>query len=158
MAIHKLDLNDFQDAEYSLYAIHSEAEDYRLAHAINIRLKTSLRRLKKDLDFSTSKNLFFSLFEWEDPDLKSQWNLIKNSCQVELESTGQGLFSNQEEKNFQTIRFLKEHAAVDYFLKISGSYISEKLTLESLSKIPQISLVYAVEVHALKSKEYLIIN
>ena len=58
MAIHKLDLNDFQDAEYSLYAIHSEAEDYRLAHAINIRLKTSLRRLKKDLDFSTSKNLF----------------------------------------------------------------------------------------------------
>ena len=102
--------------------------------------------------------MFFSLFEWEDPGLKSQWNLIKNSCRVELESAGQGLFSNQEEKNFQTIRFLKEHAAVDYFLKISGSYISEKLTLESLSKIPQISLVYAVEVHALKSKEYLIIN
>ena len=38
MAIHKLDLNDFQDAEYSLYAIHSEAEDYRLAHAINLSL------------------------------------------------------------------------------------------------------------------------
>ena len=124
MAIHKLDLNDFQDTEYSLYAIRSEAEDYRLAHAINLSLKTRLRRLKKDLDFSTSKNLFFPLFEWEDPDLKSQWNLIKNSCQVELESAGQGLFSDQQEKNFQTIRLLKEHAAVDYFLKISGSYIS----------------------------------
>ena len=158
MAIHKLDLNDFQDAEYSLYAIHSEVEDYRLAHAINLRLKARLGRLKEDLDFINSKNLFFSLFEWEDPDFKSQWNLIKNSCQVEIESAGQGLFLNQEEKNFQTIRLLEEHAAVDYFLKISGSYLSEKLTLESLNEIPQVSLAYAVEVHALKSKEYLIIN
>lgn len=158
MATYKLNLNDFQDSEYSLYAIHSEAKDYRLAHAINLRLKTRLRRLKKDLDFSNSKNLFFSLFEWVDPDLKAQWNLIKNSCQVELERTGQGLFSNQEEKNFQTTHFLNEHPTVDYFLKINGSYISEKLTLMSLSKISQINLVYAVEVHALKSKEYLIIN
>jgi len=106
MAIHKLDLNDFQDADYCLYAIHAAVEDYRLAHAINSRLKTRLRRLK-DLDFSNSKNLFFSLFEWEDSALKSQWNLIKNSCQIELESTGQGLFSNREEKNYQTIRLLK---------------------------------------------------
>tara|TARA_B100000963_G_C22519978_1_gene622582 strand:+ start:553 stop:1029 length:477 start_codon:yes stop_codon:yes gene_type:complete len=158
MAIHKLDLNDFQDAEYSLYAIHSEAEDYRLASAINLRLKTRLRRLKKDLDFSTSKNLFFSLFGWEDSDLKSQWNLIKNSCQIELESSGQGLFSNQKEKNFKRISLLKEHASVDYFLKISGGYISEKVTLEQLNKVPQISLVYTIEVNALKSKEYLIIN
>ena len=85
MAIHKLDLNDFQDADYSLYAIHADVEDYRLAHAINLRLKTRLKRLK-DLDFSNSKNLFFSLFEWENSALKSQWNLIKNSCQIELES------------------------------------------------------------------------
>jgi hypothetical protein len=157
MAIHKLDLNDFQDADYSLYAIHADVEDYRLAHAINLRLKTRLRRLK-DLDFSNSKSLFFSLFEWENSALKSQWNLIKNSCQIELESTGQGLFSNREEKNYQSIRLLKEHAAVDYFLKISGSCSSEKRTLEALSEIPHISLAYAVKVNALKSKEYLIIN
>ena len=157
MAIHKLDLNDFQDADYSLYAIHADLEDYRLAHAINLRLKTRLKRLK-DLDFSNSKNLFFSLFEWENSALKSQWNLIKNSCQIELESTGQGLFSNREEKNYQTIRLLKEHAAVDYFLKISGSCSFEKRTLEALSEIPHISLAYAVKVNALKSKEYLIIN
>lgn len=157
MAIHKLDLNDFQDADYSLYAIHADVEDYRLAHAINLRLKTRLKRLK-DLDFSNSKNLFFSLFEWENSALKSQWNLIKNSCQIELESTGQGLFSNRKEKNYQTIRLLKEHAAVDYFLKISGSCSFEKRTLEALSEIPHISLAYAVKVNALKSKEYLIIN
>ena len=102
--------------------------------------------------------MFFSLFEWENSALKSQWNLIKNSCQIELESTGQGLFSNREEKNYQTIRLLKEHAAVDYFLKISGSCSSEKRTLEALSEIPHISLAYAVKVNALKSKEYLIIN
>jgi hypothetical protein len=117
MAIHKLDLNDFQDAEYSLYAIHSEAEDYRLAHAINLSLKTSLRRLKKDLDFSTSKNLFFSLFQWEDPDLKSQWNLIKNSCQVELESKGQGLFFKPGRKKFSKNSPFKRACCCRLFFK-----------------------------------------
>ena len=158
MAIHKLELNDFHDPQYSLYAIHSEVEDYCLARAINLRLSTCLKRLKKDLDLSISKKLFFPLFGWENPDTKSHWNLIKNRCRVELESEGRGLFSGQEEKSFQTIHLLKEHATVDYFLKISGSCISEKLTMENLNKIPEINLVYAVDVYGLKSKEYLIIN
>ena len=102
--------------------------------------------------------MFFSLFEWEDPSLKSQWNLIKNSCQIELESSGQGLFSERKEKSFQTTYLLKEHASIAYFLKISGIYISKKRTLEALNEIPCISLAYPVEIHALKSKEYLIIN
>jgi hypothetical protein len=46
MAIHKLALDDFQDVDYHLYAIHSDLEDYRLAHAVNLQLKTQLRRKK----------------------------------------------------------------------------------------------------------------
>ena len=40
MAIHKLDLTDFHDADYCLFAIHSDLEDFQLAHAINSNLKT----------------------------------------------------------------------------------------------------------------------
>ena len=158
MAIHKLDLTDFHDADYCLFAIHSDLEDFQLAHAINSSLKTRLKRLKKDLDINASQNPSFSLFEWEDPALKSTWNLIKNNCQVESQTTGQGLFAEREEKNSKKIALIKEHSNVDYFLKISGSFGPEKAALENLNKITAISLVYLVEVETLKSNEYLILN
>ena len=81
MAIHKLDLTDFHDADYSLFAIHSNLEDYHLALSINMNLNTRLKRLNTDLDFNNHQNSFFSLFEWENYALKSTWNLIKNNCQ-----------------------------------------------------------------------------
>ena len=158
MAIHKLDLTDFHDADYCLFAIHSDLEDFELAHAINSNLKTRLKRLKKDLDINASQNPSFSLFEWEDPALKSTWNLLKNNCQVESQIKGQGLFAEREEKNAKKIALIKEHSNVDYFLKISGSFGPEKAVLENLNKITAISLVYLVEVETLKSNEYLILN
>ena len=158
MAIHKLDLTDFHDADYCLFAIHSDLKDFQLAHAINSNLKIRLKRLKKDLDINSSQNSSFSLFEWEDPALKSTWNLLKNNCQVESQTTGQGLFAEREEKNPKKIALIKEHSNVDYFLKISGSFGPEKAALENLNKITAISLVYLVEVETLKSNEYLILN
>ena len=158
MAIHKLDLTDFHDADYCLFAIHSDLKDFQLAHAINSNLKTRLRRLKKDLDICASQNPSFSLFEWEDPSLKNTWNLLTNYCQVEYQATGQGLFAEREEKIPKKIHLIKEHSNVDYFLKISGSFGPERAALENLKKITAISLVYQVEVEKLESNEYLILN
>lgn len=158
MAVHKLDLTDFHDADYSLFAIHSDLEDYRLALSINMNLNTRLRRLSTDLDFNNHQNSFFSLFEWENYALKSTWNLIKNKCQIELEGLGQGLFSENQAKSIKTINLLKEHPAVDYFLKISGNHSLENRTLESLNKITSINMVYPIETATLKSKEFLILN
>ena len=158
MATHKLDLTDLRGDDYCLFAIHSNLEDFRLAHAINSNLKTRLKRLKKDLDVCASQNPSFSLFEWEDPSLKNTWNLLTNYCQVEYHATGQGLFAEREEKIPKKIHLIKEHSKVDYFLKISGSFGPERAALENLKKITAISLVYQVEVEKLESNEYLILN
>ena len=158
MAIHKLDLTDFHDADYSLFAIHCDQEDYHLAHSINTNLNARLKRLNTDLDFKSPQRSFFSLFEWENYALESTWNLMKNNCKIELKSLGQGLFAESQSVSLKTVHLLQEHPTVDYFLKISGNHNLEKKTLESLNKISTISMVYALEVAALRSKEYLILN
>ena len=48
MATHKLILDDLENIDYCLYAIRTELEDYRLAHAINLTLGSRLNR--KDFD------------------------------------------------------------------------------------------------------------
>ena len=54
MAVHKLLVDDFEDSNYSLLAVHCEMEDYRLAYYLNKYLETRLARTKEDLDFITS--------------------------------------------------------------------------------------------------------
>ena len=58
MAVHKLVLDDFVDADYSLFAIHCDLEDYRLAFYINHAFKTNLKRAKEDVDFKGSNASF----------------------------------------------------------------------------------------------------
>ena len=70
MAVHKLVLDDFVDADYSLFAIHCDLEDYRLAFHINCALNTNLKRTKEDIDFNDNE-ASFSLFEWENTNLKN---------------------------------------------------------------------------------------
>ena len=50
MATHKLILDDLENIDYCLYAILTELEDYRLAHAINLNLGSKLNRKDFDLD------------------------------------------------------------------------------------------------------------
>ena len=61
MAVHKLLVDDFEDANYSLLAIHCDIEDYRLAYFLNQNLATRLVRTKEDLDFSNSAASFLFL-------------------------------------------------------------------------------------------------
>ena len=62
MAIHKLLVDDFEDLNYSLLAVHCEMDDYRLAYFLNQSLETRLARTREDLDFVTSL-ASFSVFE-----------------------------------------------------------------------------------------------
>ena len=63
MALHKLLVDDYEDLNYSLLAVHCEMDDYRLAYLLNQNLNTQLSRTKEDLDFLTSLATF-SIFEW----------------------------------------------------------------------------------------------
>ena len=157
MAVHKLVFDDFDDVDYSLFALHCAIEDYRLAFHINNAFNTNLKRTKEDLDFKDSK-ASFSLFEWENTNLKTTWNLIKNTCLIEERSMGQGLFAERTEKNWKTHYLLEDHPAVGYFLKISGGNNNAEQIAFELQKIPAINMTYVIDVEGLKSKDYLILN
>ena len=62
MALHKLLVDDFDDLNYSLLAVHCEMEDFRLAYFLNQSLATRLSRTKEDLDFLTSLATFSVFF------------------------------------------------------------------------------------------------
>ena len=89
--MHKLFLSDFQETTYFLYAIHSELEDYRIAHNINFAFKTKLTRTQNDLDFKGNERFSFPVFKWKDTKLKSNWSLIE-AFRPHLPHTG-GFFS-----------------------------------------------------------------
>ena len=101
MAVHKLLVDDFEDENYSLLAIHCDLEDYRLAYFLNQNLAIKLARTKEDLDFVAS-TASFSVFEWTNTRFQTDWHLIKNNCLVEEEEVliSQGLFAESNDKNW----------------------------------------------------------
>ena len=159
MAIHKLLVDDFEDLNYSLLAVHCEMDDYRLAYFLNQRLETRLARTRQDLDFVTSL-ASFSVFEWINPQLQTNWHLIKNSCLVEEVAISQGLFSETNQKSWVSHSLLPEYQSVDYLLKINngGGFINEKQILNKIQKITNVSTAYSLDISQLKSKEHLIFN
>ena len=159
MAIHKLLVDDFEDLNYSLLAVHCEMDDYRLAYFLNQSLETRLARTREDLDFVTSL-ASFSVFEWINPQLQTNWHLIKNSCLVEEVAISQGLFSETNQKSWVSHSLLPEYQSVDYLLKINngGGFINEKQILNKIQKITNVSTAYSIDISQLKSKEHLIFN
>ena len=63
MAVHKLVLDDvFEEALYTLIAIHCTVEDYRLAYLLNKYLGINLVRKSKDLDYNKDKSAYVCIF------------------------------------------------------------------------------------------------
>ena len=159
MALHKLLVDDFDDLNYSLLAVHCEMEDFRLAYFLNQSLATRLSRTKEDLDFLTSLATF-SVFEWSNPLLQTDWHLIKNNCLVEKVAVSKGLFLETNDKSWVKHSLIPEHNSVDYLLKIDngGGFINEKEILNKIQKISKVSTADSIDVSQLKSKEHLIFN
>ncbi|MBT4916644.1 MAG: IPExxxVDY family protein [Formosa sp.] len=159
MALHKLLVDDFDDLNYSLLAVHCEMEDFRLAYFLNQSLATRLSRTKEDLDFLTSLATF-SVFEWSNPLLQTDWHLIKNNCLVEKVAVSEGLFLETNDKSWVKHSLIPEHNSVDYLLKIDngGGFINEKEILNKIQKISKVSTAYSIDVSQLKSKEHIIFN
>lgn len=161
MSKHKLILEDvFEEVNYTLYAIHCTLVDYRLAYLINRNLCTNLNRKKEDLDYD-NVSASYSIFEWQDMDHLTTWNLINNKSLSESDKImdGQSLFGN-EEKSFKTHNLILEYKSVDYFLKISteGIFPAEKAILNKIQEIPQIVTAYIIDATKLKSRNNLIFN
>lgn len=161
MAIHKFILDDsFDEAEYTLVAIHCRLEDYRLAYLLNKYLGVSLTRKPSDLDFKNGQ-VSYSIYEWEDDKQLITWSLVSNICKTEelQQRDYKSLFDTQE-KIIKTFHLLPEHKTVNFFLKIESefSFSKEKYILDSILGIPQIATAYSIDSSQLKSKDNLIFN
>jgi len=162
MAVRKLVLDDvFEEAQYTLIAMHCTIEDYRLAYLLNKYLGINLTRKRADLDFKRDQSAY-SIFEWEDHKQLTTWNLVSNIFKTEVEvvqTSEQSLFKT-EANITKTYNLIPEYKRVNYFLKIETDTNFSKATyiLSHVLNIPQIVTAYNVDVNQLKSKDNLIFS
>ncbi|MFV7235182.1 MULTISPECIES: IPExxxVDY family protein [Flavobacterium] len=161
MAIHKLDLGEFDEIDYYLIAIHTSLEDYRLAFFINQLLPINLSKSKNEIQINIEEGeTNFSRFYYYDNEKAITWNLIQNKNEVIQQKKGisQNLFSNVTMEVSTKVFLLPEFKKVDYFLKIENvedtRSVSKIQTI--LNKIDSISTLYTVDINQIKSKNNLI--
>lgn len=161
MAIHKLDLDEFDEIDYYLIAIHTTLEDYRLAYFINQHLPINLSKSKEEIQISIKEGeTQFSRFYFNDEVNFISWNLIQNKNEVigQKEIINQDLFSNSSQEVATKVFLLPELKKVDYFLKIESDEDDVKITdiIKKLKTIKSLSTVYVVDTETIKSKNNLI--
>lgn len=160
MAIHKLFIDDFEEADYQLIAIHTTLENYRVAYFINQNLPVLLHRNKKDILTGTERQKAgFPNFYFEDTKKEIFWTLIENKREISLPQKNKTFTLFKEEQEFSNaIYFLPEFKNVDFFLKIEcdESQIDISKITSKLNTIDQIATVYAVDKSRVKSKNNLI--
>lgn len=161
MAIHKLDLDEFDEIDYSLLAIHTPLDDFRLAFLINQKLLINLSKSEKEIQIHIKEGeTKFSKFSFYDSENEVTWNLIQNKDEVteQKKNNNLGLFSGIAMEVSTKVFLLPEFKKVDYFLKIENNdtYFN-LLTIQNLLKtIETISTVYAIDMDQIKSKNNLI--
>ncbi|UQD55429.1 IPExxxVDY family protein [Flavobacterium sp. K5-23] len=161
MAIHKLDLGDFDEIDYLLVAIHTTLEDYRLAYLINQKLDINLSKNKDDIQVNSKEGeAKFSRFHHYNSDKTISWNLIQNRNEVfqEKKDSIQNLFSDTTLEVSTKVYLLPEFKKADYFLKIENNIemIDLSIMKKLLNTIDSISTVYTVDINKIKSKNNLI--
>lgn len=161
MAIHKLDLGEFDEIDYFLIAIHTSLEDYRLAYFINQKLSINLGKSKNEIQINIKEGeTNFSRFYYYDKEKTISWNLIQNKNEViqQRKDNSQNLFSNTILEISTKVYLIPEFKKVNYFLKIENVQETMNITkIQSiLNTIDNISTVYTVDTNQIKSKNNLI--
>ena len=157
MAISKLNLEDFCNEVFSLFAIHTDLDDYSLAYFLNKHLGINLFRKTFDLDFVNSKGSF-SVFEYIDQTSFLKWSLISNiyNYNFSTKASNDDLFV--ESNNLvQKVNLLTEYKNVNYLLKIENneSQVNLEAIVKEIKSIPQVITLYDIN-KDLKNKENLI--
>ncbi|TDD78353.1 IPExxxVDY family protein [Flavobacterium caseinilyticum] len=161
MAIHKLDLGEFDEIDYYLIAIHTSLEDYRLAFFINQKLPVILSKSENEIQINIKEGeTNFSRFYYIDKESTITWNLIQNKNEVIQYKKGNtpNLFSGVTMEVATKVFLLPEFKKVDYFLKIENN--DDTMNVSNiqllLNTIDSISTVYLVDTNKIKSKNNLI--
>jgi hypothetical protein len=159
MAIHKLHIDEFDEVDYELIAIHTSLEDYRLAYFLNQKLPILLSKSKNEIQINIKEGVtFFSRFIYENSDTDSCWSLVQNKNEVTalISNNNQNLFGETSFEVATKAFLLPELKKVDYFLKIENSTCEIDTVIAMTNTIPQIATVYSVDSNSIKSKNNLI--
>ncbi|MGK4566661.1 IPExxxVDY family protein [Flavobacterium sp. 3HN19-14] len=159
MAIHKLQLDEFDEVDYELIAIHTALEDFRLAYYINQKLPVRLQKSKDEIQIAIKEGeTRFSRFIFEDTEKEISWNLIQNKNEVTLQKkqNSQSLFADTSMEVSTKVYLLPEFKKVDYFLKVENAQSSTAAITKNINTIDRISAVYSVDIQHIKSKNNLI--
>ena len=161
MAIHKLNLDEFDEIDYYLIAIHTSLEDYRLAYFINQKLPINLNKSSNEIQITIKEGeTNFSRFYYNDTKKDISWNLIQNKNEVIQYKKGnaQNLFSNVTMEVSTKVFLLPEFRKADYFLKIENNDDSMNVSKIQilLNTIDNVSTAYMVDTNRIKSKNNLI--
>lgn len=161
MAVLKLHLDEFDEVDYELIAIHSSLEDYRLAYFINQKLPVILSKNQEHIEVTTKDGeALFSKFTFNDDTNDVKWSLVqnKNEITVRKKSTGQNLFLNTNVEIETKVFLLPELKKVDYFLKIENNHDAFETSdiIKKINTIERITTVYTIDPEKIKAKNNLI--
>jgi hypothetical protein len=161
MALHKLYIEEFEEDDFHIIAIHTSLEDYRLAYCLNRDLEICLSKNKSDIQLQVKEGkTSFARFTFEDEKKLINWDLVQNKNDVlgTENIAAQDLFSNSKNSFSSSAYLLPEFKKVDFFLKIENAENEINLTeiVSKINNIDSIKMVYNVDKNKIKSKNNLI--
>lgn len=159
MVLHKLYIDEFDEIDYELIAIHTSLEDYRLAYFINQKLPILLSKSKEEIQITTKDGeAYFSKYKYENLKEEVCWSLIQNKNEITAQDRNDNtnLFTDSVLEISTNVYFLPEFKKVDYFLKVENAEETVELIINNINTIDRISAVYKVEIDKIKSKNNLI--
>jgi len=151
MSIHKLSASDFE-SDYTLIAIHSQSEPYKLAYEINLKLNTSLKKSSFDISFKNKVSVF-DLYKHESEIYNTKLYLISNkSIEKENQAKNKLLFNEYSISSF----LIPELKKAEFLIKIEGGGFNIDSLLIKLNKIDSVVSCYRASISNVKSKYNLI--
>ncbi len=143
---------------YTLFAIKSNIQDYRLAYFFNKKTDVTFNRMTKDLKYILKNNtIYFSAFVDKSFGDKKKCFLISNKTIYDKDLKYGSLFKNITiSNNMFLIPELKEF---DYMLKLDGIWTPKEITglQKSMNKISEIMACICVDSKKIKSINNLIL-
>ncbi len=150
MTIHKLNSSDLEN-DYTLIAIHSNAEAYKLAFEINLKIKTNLEKFPFDITFG-GDNSTFELYKHVSETYNTILYLISNKSYKKAKAESLSLFDNLSVSKY----LVPELKKAEYLIKIEGGGFKIDSLIKKLNEIDLIVSCYSAKINNNKSKYNLI--
>lgn len=140
-------LDEIEEDDFSLIALHSSCEAYYLAFLLNSNCQCQFAQKKKKKEGAEADHIFES-YEWIDPIKGIEIRLFSNrylKFQKDVQK-GSSLFDLPETKELYLMQDLKE---IDYIIKIDSG-IDDLVMIDSIESIDQVSYRYLIDQSQLK--------